>query len=370
MAPDRRTDPAQEEVLRVTTLELFFDLVFVFAVTQLTSVLVRQLSLLGALQVVLQFGVLWWMYGGYAWLTNTMSPTRWGRRLLLLVGMAGFMIVALAAPHAFEGGGVAWGLGYLLVVVVHAALYVQSNRSILRILPFNVAAAVLVIGAGLLRGPAVYALWTVALVVPIVTPYFVSPGRFDIQPAHMVERYGLALLITIGESVVAVGVAVSAEPLGAGAVGTMVLGLALTATLWWTYFGGDDERAEEALTAAEPARRGPLAIAGYFYATIPIVLGVVTIAAGLKLSIGHAGGPSPLGPAVALAAGVAVFLGGAAWLRRAFRIGPVAARLGGALVALLTIPLGTAVAAPVELGALVALMVAVLFVERLRERPA
>ena len=143
---------APEAVLRVTTLELFFDLVFVFAVTQLTGVLVRELSPLGLFRVVVMFGVLWWMYGGYAWLTNTMAPTRWSRRVLLLVGMAGFMVVALATPRAFEGDGVAWGVGYLVVVLVHAGLYVQSNRNILRILPFNLLAAGLVIVAGVLHG--------------------------------------------------------------------------------------------------------------------------------------------------------------------------------------------------------------------------
>ncbi len=360
----------EEETVRVTTLELLFDLVFVFAVTQLTSALVRELSPLGVFRVLLQFGVLWWMYGGYAWLTNTMAPARSSRRLLLLVGMAGFMVVALATPRAFQGDGVAWGLGYLLVVLVHAGLYVQANRSILRILPFNVAAAVLVVAAGLLRGPAVYVLWTAALVVPIVTPYFVPPSRFEIQPAHMVERYGLALLITLGESVVAVGIAVSGEPLTIGVVGTVVLGLALTAALWWTYFGGDDERAEEALLAARPEQRGPLTIAAFFYATIPMVLGVVTIAAGVKLSIGHAGGPAPYGPAIALAGGAALFLAGAAWLRRALRIGPIAVRVAGALLALLTIPLGTQIAATAQLAGLVAVLVAVPLAERLRERRA
>jgi low temperature requirement protein LtrA len=151
-----------EEVRRVTTLELFFDLVFVFAVTQLSSLLGRDLSPRGLVRVLLLFGVLWWMYGGYGWLTNTMPPDQGRRRLLLLVGMAGFMVVALATPRAFEDTGLAWGVGYLVVVLVHAALYAQSNRSILRILPFNLLAATLVIAAGLLRGPAVYVLWTAA----------------------------------------------------------------------------------------------------------------------------------------------------------------------------------------------------------------
>ncbi|MDQ6789115.1 MAG: low temperature requirement protein A [Candidatus Dormibacteraeota bacterium] len=358
---------APEAVLRVTTLELFFDLVFVFAVTQLTGVLVRELSPLGLFRVVVMFGVLWWMYGGYAWLTNTMAPTRWSRRVLLLVGMAGFMVVALATPRAFEGDGVAWGVGYLVVVLVHAGLYVQSNRNILRILPFNLLAAGLVIVAGVLHGPAVYALWTVALVVPIATPYLVHSGRFEIQPSHMVERYGLALLITLGESVVAVGIGVSGEPLNLGVLGAVVLGLALAAALWWTYFGGDDERVEQVLLKADPRQRGPLTIAGFFYATIPMVLGIVTTAAGLKLSVGHLGNALPLGPAVALAGGTTLFLGGAAALRRAFRIGPIRVRVGGALLALPAILLGTRVSATAELVALVLLLAAVLVLERIRD---
>jgi low temperature requirement protein LtrA len=359
--------PATEEVLQVTSLELFFDLVFVFAVTQLTGVLVHDLSPLGLFRVLVMFGVLWWMYGGYAWLTNTMAPTRWSRRILLLVGMAGFMVVALATPRAFEGDGVAWGLGYLVVVLVHAGLYVQSNRNILRILPFNLLAAGLVMAAGLLRGPVVYVLWTAALVVPIATPYLVAPGRFDIQPSHIVERYGLALLITLGESVVAVGIGVSGEPLNLGTAGAVVLGLGLAAALWWTYFGSaDDERSERALRLADPGRRGPLTIAGFFYATIPMVLGIVTLAAGLKLSIGHAGSALPSGTAMALAGGASLFLAGAAALRLAFQIGPIALRVIGALLVLPTILLGMRIAATAELVGLVLVFAAVLVLEHLR----
>jgi low temperature requirement protein LtrA len=365
-APEPRPDdrPDQGSVGRVTTLELFFDLVFVFAVTQLTSLLVGELTPLGLLQVLLMFGVLWWMYGGYAWLTNTMAPTTPRLRLLLLVGMAGFMVVALATPRAFTGDGVAWGLGYLVVVVVHAGLYAQSNRNILRVLPFNVLTAGLVVAAGLVRGPAVYGLWTAALIVPIATPYLVSPGRFEIQPAHMVERYGCALLITLGESVVAVGIGVSGTPVNAVVVGEVVLGLALAAAAWWAYFGGEDERAERALTDARPDDRGWLTIAGYFYATIPMVLGVVLMAAGLKKGIAHAGQPLAVGPALALAGGAALFLAGAALLRRALRIGAVRVRAGGAVLALAAIPLGTRLGAAPELVGLVAVFAGALALER------
>jgi len=117
--------------LRVSTLELFFDLVFVFTITQLTGMLARDMTLAAAGRVLLIFGVLWWMYGGYAWLTNIRTPSQAQERLLLLLGMAGFLIIGLSIPYAFGGNGahgrdgVALGIGYLIVVVVHTGLYLR-----------------------------------------------------------------------------------------------------------------------------------------------------------------------------------------------------------------------------------------------------
>jgi low temperature requirement protein LtrA len=344
------SEPAAQaaEQYGVTTLELFFDLVFVFAITQLTSVLVGELSLTGLLQVVLAFGVLWWMYGGYAWLTNGLAPTTVLRRLLLMAGMAGFLMTALATPQAFSGGGVVWGVGYLIVVLVHGALYLQFNRNILRVLPANVLAAGLVIAAGLLEhGPGVYVLWTLALLVPIVTPYFVAPDqRFALQAKHIVERHGLLVLITFGESIIAIGIGVSSSaadhgPPSVALVIAALLALALVATLWWTYFAGDDERAEESLAAAENGPRTQMIMYGYFYAHIPIVIGVIAMAAGLKKVLSHAWEPLHSVPAaVALSGGVALYLLGNAWFRRVMGIGPSRLRLLAAALALAATPLG------------------------------
>ena len=157
-SPDQPPSPPPESgcrggvPLRVSTLELFFDLVFAFTLTQLTELLARDLSLAGVAQVLLIFGVLWWMYGGYAWLTNTRTPDRTPERLLLLVGMAGFLVVGLAIPHGFgpedADSGAVLGLGYLIVVLVHTSLYYRLNRNIMRIAPFNITSALLVILAG------------------------------------------------------------------------------------------------------------------------------------------------------------------------------------------------------------------------------
>src|SRR5215468_5830277 len=138
---------------RVTTLELFFDLVFVFTITQLTASLARDMTWRTLLQVALMFGVIWWMYGGYAWLTNSVRIDRPVRQILLMGGMAGFFVISLAIPDAFGKSGVAFGIGYLVVTVIHNGLFAQSDvpsvlRALLGIAPLNLLTAALVLAGG------------------------------------------------------------------------------------------------------------------------------------------------------------------------------------------------------------------------------
>lgn len=156
--------PADDEGVRVSTLELFFDLVFVFTITQLTAVLADGPTWGGVGQVLLLFGLIWWIYGGYAWLTNAVVPDSRVRSLLLLVGMAGFLVMALAIPGSFGDDGLAFGFGYLVVVLVHTGLFLQASderaaRGIRGVAPFNVGAALLVIGASFAGDATRYALW-------------------------------------------------------------------------------------------------------------------------------------------------------------------------------------------------------------------
>src|SRR5205085_6139800 len=150
---------------RVTTLELFFDLVFVFTITQLTSVLDERPTWRGVVQVMLMLGVIWWMYGGYAWMTNAVTAHTVNRRLLLLGGMTGYFVLALAIPHAFSSSGLAFGLAYLVVVLVHSALFMRAStasvvQAIVRLAPWNVTSALLVVAGGAIGGAAQYALWS------------------------------------------------------------------------------------------------------------------------------------------------------------------------------------------------------------------
>jgi low temperature requirement protein LtrA len=359
--------------LRVTTLELFFDLVFAFTLTQLTAVLDGGLSVAAIGRVLLVFGLLWWMYEGYAWLTNAMPPVHATERILLLVGMAGFLVVGLAIPHGFGRDGVVLGLGYLLVVLVHAFLYYRVNANILRVAPFNVASAVLVIIAGLAGGAGRYPLWIAALAIQLGSPLVVHPRNlFELRPAHLSERHSALLIVALGESVAAIGIGAAVRPghaAGAGVrlVVSAVLGLALAAALWWIIFGGDDEeRVEQVLTAASSEQRTQLALAALFYGNVPVLLGLVAMAAGVQEAIAESGRPTAGHPAAAavLAAGAALFLAGDAAVRRLLGTGTIGLRVTGAVAALATIAVGAVAGLDAQLALLTVLMAAMLAAEQ------
>jgi low temperature requirement protein LtrA len=373
--PDGADDDYGPE-LRVSTLEIFFDLVFAFTLTQLTSVLAARVSWLAVVKVLLIFGLLWWMYGAYAWLTNTRPPVHTAERLGLLAGMAGFLVVGIAIPHGFGSYGVVLGLGYLLVVVVHAFLYYRVNANIIKVAPFNVASALLVIVAGLLHGPdlATYLLWLAALAVQLGSPLIVHPaGLFQLRPAHFVERHSALLIVAIGESVAAVGIGIARPLSRPGGVdwsllAIAVLGLVVAAALWWLVFGsGDDERAQQVLIRAGRARRPALALSAFFYGFIPLLLGLVGLAAGVLMAVTVVGSTrGSVGQSAVLACGAAIFLGGNAAIRRHLRITPARFRTVAAVLALATIPIGAVAGLDVQLVIVALVLVLPLLAEAWR----
>ena len=361
--------PEQDErVERVSTLELFFDLVFVFTITQLTAVLSDDPTLRGLLRVVLMLGVIFYMYGGYAWMTNAVAADRAARRLLLLGGMAGFLVLALAIPRAFSEGDVAFGIAYLAVVAIHTGLYSRTSerltiRALLRLAPFNLVSALLVLAAVVVEGTAAYLLWAAAFALEWSTPRLAGTGGFRIAPAHFVERHGLVVIVALGESIVAIGIGAADLPVDLPLAGVAVLGLLLAACLWWAYFGGDDARAERALAAIPDDRRGWTAIQAFGYWHLLLLLGVITLAAGLKDAIGHAFDPLDLAHALLLSGGVALFLVGDALFRRTLHLGPSTYRLAAAALALATIPVGLTTSALTQLAVLLLLLAGALLLE-------
>jgi len=344
----------------------------VFTITQLTAVIGEHTGAAGLARAVLMLGLIWWMYGAYAWLTNAVAPNSMPRRLLLLGGMGAFFVQALAIPTAFSGAGLAFGIGYLAVVVVHSGLYLRaasesSRRAILRLVPFNLGSALLVLVGGIAGGDAQYVLWLVALLLELSTPFLAGGVEgFEVSIPHFVERHGLVVLIAIGESVVAVGVGVAGagHAIDASLVLVALLGLALSAALWWTYFGGDDQRAEEAIVAAPPQRQPVLVLVGYFYWHLLILLGIVLAASTLHEATGHPSGELSTARAVLLASGVALFLVGDALFRHTLVIGTPWWRALAGLLALATIPVGSSGSAAAQLAALVAVLLACLLLEQ------
>jgi low temperature requirement protein LtrA len=317
-------------------------------------------------------GVIWWMYGGYAWLTNAVAPDRTGRRLILLAGMASYLVLALAIPASFGDDGLAFGIAYALIVAVHTTLFASTSdetvtRAVARLAPFNTATAALVLAGGIAGGTAQYVLWAAAFAAEWGTGLIGGASEgFEVQPAHFVERHGLVVIVALGESVVAIGIGASKLPLDLELAGVAVLGLLLSACLWWAYFGGDDEAAERALVREPLVERAWKSLIGFGVWHLPILLGIIATAAGLKQATGHPFDHLHAAPALELAGGVALFMLGDAMFRRTLDIGTGAVRAVTGVAALATIPLGLEVSAAAQIAALVVLLAGALTGERVR----
>jgi low temperature requirement protein LtrA len=360
-----KTDPA----VRVSTLELFFDLVFVFTITQVSDLILHAHALLEVAGAFLVLTLIWWMYGGYAWLTNNVGTTQPLNRFLVLTAMAGFLVMALSVPQAFGRDGLAFGLAYLLVNVIHAALFTRapdtsSAQAIWRIAPFNIGTASLIVLAGVVTPPWNSLLWIGAVAVLATVPFFGKVGDFAIQPAHFVERHGLVLIIALGESIISIGVGAAGEPVSLSLVTAAVLALALTAALWWSYFSQDEQLAEHALNSVSGGARARMALYAFGYAQLIMIAGIVLMAAGIKQLIQHLHEPTSLTTSVLLASGIALYLLGDVVFRRSVHIPSSRPRLIMMVVSLATIPLGVWAGGLIQVVALLLLFIITLSWER------
>jgi low temperature requirement protein LtrA len=348
-----------EDELRVSSLELFFDLVFVFTITQLTAVLVEHPNGEALAQVVLMLTAIWWMYGAFAWLTNNVPPDRTALRLPLFGGMLAFFAISLAIPTAFSDNGVLFACAYLVVIAVHTVLYMQSARwSVAGVWSFarmNLVSGALILVGAIIGGVAEYVLWSLAITVFVIVPWLVPEEAGWLRPSHFVERHGLVVMVALGESVVAVGIGASNIDISWQMLAVAALGLTLSAELWWVYFMGDDQEAEQALRDMTPTKREFYAAnVAYYWAHLLMLLGIVCIAAGLERAIGHAFDELSLARALELGGGTALYLAGHALFRAVLGLPFKPWRALALLLALATIPLGTETSALVQLAVLVA----------------
>jgi low temperature requirement protein LtrA len=346
-----------DESTGVTTLELFFDLVFVFALTQLTSVLRHASGPADLIQAALVLIVLWWMYDGYTWMTNNVATVSTARRLLLLLGMAAFLVTAIAVPQAFGYDGVLFGLGYLALVLVHTGLFTlarstSSARAIWHILPFNLTMAAFVLAAGWVSGAADFVLWGAALLTMVASMFRRVESGFDLRPAHFAERHGLIVIIALGESVVDVGVGAEGRLHDAATVVTALLALAMAAAMWWLYFDRDDEAGPVALAGLSGTGRARLAVYAYSGGVLVMVAGVVLAAAGLETAVAHPHAHLSTWAAVSVAAGVATYLLGLGVFRHLLHLPAAGLRPVAAVPALGCAALGPTLSGAAEIAAL------------------
>jgi low temperature requirement protein LtrA len=286
-------------------------------------------------------------------------PDRTALRLPLLAGMLAFFAISLTIPTAFTENGVVFACAYLVVIAVHTVLYMQSaSWTVAGVWSFarmNMVAGALILAGAIIGGAAEYVLWSLAITIFVVVPALVPEEAGWLRPSHFVERHGLVVIVALGESVVAVGIGASGVDVSWQMLTVATLGLTLSAELWWVYFMGDDEEAEDALRAMTPTKREFYAAnVAYYWAHLVMLLGIVCIAAGLERAIGHAFDELSFARALELGGGTALYLVGHAFFRSVLGLSFKPWRALALVLALGTIPLGTATSALAQLAVLVA----------------
>jgi low temperature requirement protein LtrA len=368
-----RLTAAMREDERVTPLELFFDLVFVLAITQCTALMANDPTWTGLARGTLVLGLLWWSWVGYAWLTSVVDPEEGAVRIAIFAAMAALLVAALCVPATFAENDTAtiFAAAYGIVRFGQIALLWLAGREdpdlahSVRTLAGSTALGVGIVVAGSFASyPGLQlAIWAGALLLDMAGPYFFGAEGWKLVPGHFAERHGLIVLIALGESIVAIGVG-AGHGVDAGVIGAAVLGTALAATIWWLYFDVVAIVAARRLASAEVGRpQNAMARDSYSYLHFPMVAGIVLIALGMKKTLGHVEDPLKLVPATALLGGTAMYL----LAHVAFRYRHVRTlntrRLGLAVLLVALIPVAVELAALAVLAILVALLVALIVYE-------
>ena len=365
--------PTFRETARVSPLELFFDLVFVLALTQCTALMADEPTWEGLAKALLVLTLLWWSWSGYAWLTSVLDPEEGAVRIVIFAAMAAFLVVALCVPEAFDSSAALFAAGYGVVRAAHIGLFVLASREDpqLRssVISLGISTAVsvgLLVLASFLDGTAQGVVWGVAIALDLGGPYFFGVEGWRLVPAHFAERFGLIVIIALGESIVAIGAGVEGS-VDAGVVAAAVLGTVVAAALWWLYFDVVALVAERRLSNAEPGReQNAIGRDSYGYLHLPMVAGIVLIALGMKKTLGDVGEPLKDVPAAAMLGGASMYLLAhvAFRWRNIHTLNRQRLVVGIALLAL--IPLAVEIPALLTLGVLSAILAALIAYEALR----
>jgi low temperature requirement protein LtrA len=371
--PVRRIAAVLRDEDRVTPLELFFDLVFVLALTQCTQLMADEPTASGVAKGLLVLGVLWWAWVGYAWLTSVLNPEEGVVRIAIFAAMAALLVVSLCVPQAFGDSALLFALAYAVVRAAHIVLFRIASRDdpALRRSVGGLAAStaigvsILVAAAftdGLLQG----ALWALALALDMAGPLLFGADGWKLMPAHFAERHGLIVIIALGESIVAIGAGAELS-VDFGVVAAAVGGIVVAAALWWLYFDVVAIVAERRLSQATMGQeQNTMARDSYSFLHFPMVAGIVLIALGLKKTLGHVEEPLKVVPAAALMGGSALYLLAhvAFRWRNVHTLAPH--RLGCAVLLLALVPVAVAIPSLAALALLAVVLVLLIVYEVIR----
>jgi low temperature requirement protein LtrA len=360
------TEPEQ----RVTALELFFDLVFVFAITQVTGFIATHPDWSRLLEGMAILVVLWWAWASFAWLGNTAGTDEGLFRVTLFAAAGAMLIAAIAVPHAFGTDALVFGIAYAIVRVLHIGAYAILGRDdpqlayvVRRLARSMLPVAVLLVLAGLFDGSLRTACWILAIAVDVGGLYLFGVDGWKVEAGHMAERFGLIIIIALGESIVALGAGAEGHELDAGTIVAVLLGITVAFAMWWAYFDVVALVAARRFQRALGAERARIARDSYTGLHMPMVAGIILFALGAKKTLAHVGDALETVPAVGLCGGVAMYL----LAHVAFRLRNVhtlnTARLTTAIVLLALIPVATTIPALAAMAAVAALMVALLSYE-------
>jgi low temperature requirement protein LtrA len=376
VATEAGSDHPVEAEERVTPLELFFDLVFVFAITQVTAFIADDPTWAGLARGLLILGVVWWAWAAYAWLTNTLDTDEGRTRVVMFISMAAMFVVSLSIPGAFDDHALLFACAYFFVRAAHILLYgyasndVGVQSAVKRLAPSVFIASALLMSASLLDGVAQGAVWAVAIAIDYAGPVLGGMSGWTLHPGHFAERHGLIIIIAFGESIVATGIGAEGVELDAGVVVAATLGVAIAAALWWAYFDVVALVAERHLREATGLRQLSMARDSYSYIHLAMIAGIVLLAVGGKKTIADVGAPLETIPAVALCGGVALYLLG----HIAFRLRNVHTlnrqRLATAVACLALIPLAMSAAALVSVALIAVLCGTLILYEVIHFREA
>jgi low temperature requirement protein LtrA len=300
---------------RVTPFELFFDLVFVFGFTEVTTLLREDPTWHGLGRGLLALTVLWWAWAAYAWLTNELDPNRGPVLAAMLVSTGAMFLAALAVPGAFGDDRFLFAVSFVVVLGMWVVLYALAARgtpdllgAILRTAPWAVAGGLLVLAGAFVGSEARPWLWLLAVVAGFIGPLLTPVDGWRVHPAHFAERHGLIIIIAVGESLVAIGLSARNTGLGAAVIFAVLLGLAIAASMWLAYFDFVAVSLQQLLVRRQGEERVRLARDAYSYLHLPMIVGIVVSAFALRVAVEHPHARLHTVPAVALCLGSTVYL--------------------------------------------------------------